>query len=583
MTTNQVYLGVSLTLGLAVGCQLLGSRLKIPAIILLLPAGFIAGWATTDVNPNNLLGSSFQPLVSLAVAVILYDAGLSLNVSKLTGHPRRVVIRLLGLGIPITWVATTAVAGPLFGMDRGAAVMLGVILVVSGPTVVGPLLSAVRPAERLRHTLMWEGSLIDPVGGLLGAVVFHGVTASQKVGPARQLLQFLGSVGIGAIGGAVGIALLWFLLCKLHLGEALGTSVQLAVVVVVAAGCDALRDDTGLIAAVTMGLALANSPIFDMPARQPFFEILVQLIIGILFVSISATVTPSSIHHLILPTLALVAILVLAVRPLAALASTLRTDLTRGERGFVGWMAPRGIVAAATASTFAAALVAQGVTGASKILPVTFLVIVLTVTIYGLTASPVARWFGVAQPRVTRPLVVGGEPWVIDLAQALRSTGISVIMWADSVEQRTNIRGGGLELAQDSLLVDATGAGVEMEGVTEILLLTAEHGFNAIAATLLEGGEGGRVYRVRATPDALDARAGGDVLFDARLTRDFIVREYGNGARITLGAPDIETPADQVVLFRVRVNGQLEPATAAKSPAAPPGDATILFGPINVG
>jgi NhaP-type Na+/H+ or K+/H+ antiporter len=173
VTTNQILIGIGLILVLAVGAQVLTSRLRIPAIIVLLPAGFIAGALTTDVNPDKLLGPAFEPLVSLSVAVILYDAGLGLDLRKLKGHVRKVVIRLIVLGVLITWVL--AAAAPLLGMSRGAAVMLGIILVVSGPTVVGPLLRFVRPAERLQQVLIWEGSLIDPVGGILGALVFHAV------------------------------------------------------------------------------------------------------------------------------------------------------------------------------------------------------------------------------------------------------------------------------------------------------------------------------------------------------------------------------------------------------------------------
>jgi NhaP-type Na+/H+ or K+/H+ antiporter len=132
-------------------------------------------------------------------------------------------------------------------------------------------------------------------------------------------------------------------------------------------------------------------------ARQSFFETLVELIIGVLFISISATVTPDSLHHLIAPALGLVAVLVFVVRPLVGFVSTLRTPLSWGERAFVGWMAPRGIVAAATASTFGAGLAAHGIRGADKILPVTFLVIVATVTWAGLTAPPVARRLGVTE------------------------------------------------------------------------------------------------------------------------------------------------------------------------------------------
>jgi NhaP-type Na+/H+ or K+/H+ antiporter len=201
VTTNQILIGVGLILVLAVGAQVLASRLRIPALIVLLPAGFIAGALTTDVNPERLLGPAFEPLVSLSVAVILYDAGLGLDLRKLRGHVRRAVIRLIILGVLITWVLAASVAAPLLGMSRGAAVMLGIILVVSGPTVVGPLLRFVRPAERLQQVLIWEGSLIDPVGGILGALVFHAVLSSTSKGPCSQLGQFAVSVVAGLAGG----------------------------------------------------------------------------------------------------------------------------------------------------------------------------------------------------------------------------------------------------------------------------------------------------------------------------------------------------------------------------------------------
>jgi NhaP-type Na+/H+ or K+/H+ antiporter len=206
---------------LAVGSQVLASRLRMPAIIILPPVGFVAGALTTDVNPQKLLGAAFQPLVSLSVAVILYDAGLGLDLRKLRGHTRRVVIRLITLGVPVTWAFGAVFAALLLGMSTGAAVMTGAILVVSGPTVVAPLLRFVRPTERLQRVLAWEGSLIDPVGGILGAVVFTAVLAGARKGLAYQLGQFLISVGIGLAGTAIGVALLWFLLRKLRLGEVL--------------------------------------------------------------------------------------------------------------------------------------------------------------------------------------------------------------------------------------------------------------------------------------------------------------------------------------------------------------------------
>jgi NhaP-type Na+/H+ or K+/H+ antiporter len=582
VTTDQVLFGVGLILVLAVGSQVLASRLRIPALIILLPAGFIAGALTTDVNPQRLLGPAFQPLVSLAVAVILYDAGLALDLGKLRGHTRRVVRRLILWGVPVTLAFATVFAGLLLGMSAGAALMTGAILVVSGPTVVGPLLRFIRPTERLQRVLAWEGSLIDPVGGILGAVVFHAVLAGTRPGRGYELGQFLLSVAIGIAGTVIGVAVLWFCLRKLDLGEVLGTTSQLACVVAVAAACDIVRDDAGLIAAILIGLAVANMRGFDVPARRPFFETLVQLIIGVLFVSISATVTPESLKHLVLPTVGLVAVLVLVTRPLVAFLATVRTDLTRGEREFTGWMAPRGIVAAATASTFGAALATHHVGGAAKILPVTFLVIVVTVALYGLTAVPVARRLGVTRPARTRPLLVGGDPWVIDLARALRNAGLDVVMWAAAQDQREQINQAGLELAPGELLASATARGAELEGITAVLLLTDEDDFNALAATILAGNAETTVYRVAPRQPGHGVVApytGGQTVAAPSLTRYDVAQRHHDGARITTRPADGALPPGTDLLFLISPDGTLTPAATPRPPAAVPGSTLVLLEP----
>src|SRR6266511_5694750 len=210
-----------------------------------------------------------------------------------------------------------------------------------------------------------------PVGFIAAASSARSSSAPSS--PAGyQFGQFLLSVGVGLAGGIVGTALLWLVLRELDMGGVLGSLATVASVIGVAAGCDIARDDTGLLAALVMGLALANLPGFDIPARRPFGETVIQLLIGVLFISISASVTPSSVRSVLLPTLGLVAVLVLVTRPLVAWVSTLRSNLSKGERAFIGWMAPRGIVAAATASAFSKTLIARGIGGAADILPTTF-------------------------------------------------------------------------------------------------------------------------------------------------------------------------------------------------------------------
>jgi NhaP-type Na+/H+ or K+/H+ antiporter len=578
VTADQIFFGLGLTVVLAVGSQILASRVRIPALIVLLPVGFIAGALTDDINPNNLLGSLFQPIVSLAVALILFDSGVGLNLRKLEGGTRSVVVRLIAIGVPVTWAFAGLFAALLLGMSTGAALMLGAILVVSGPTVVGPLLNFVRPAERVQRTLLWEGSLIDPVGGILGALVFSAVVAS-----GYQFGQFLLSVGVGLAGGIVGTALLWLVLRELDMGGVLGSLATVASVIGVAAGCDIARDDTGLLAALVMGLALANLPGFDIPARRPFGETVIQLLIGVLFISISASVTPSSVRSVLLPTLGLVAVLVLVTRPLVAWVSTLRTNLSKRERAFIGWMAPRGIVAAATASAFSKTLIARGIGGAADILPTTFLVIVATVTLYGLTASPVARLLGVTRPARSRPLLVGDVPWAVDLGRALKSAGLDVLMWAGPQKQRDAISRAGLELARGELLAEATGRGAELEGVTTVLLLTSEDDFNALASTLLRGNSDGPiVYRVGAPRDShgvVAPYAEDEVLFGETLTRTAISERHHEGAGIVTRPAGGAVPDGHDLLFAIRADGRLVPATEHERPAPEEGDTLVLLGP----
>ncbi|MFE2237354.1 cation:proton antiporter [Streptomyces sp. NPDC059442] len=584
MTDDEILLGLALTVVLATGSQILASKLRVPALIILLPVGFAAGAVTDIVHPDKLLGPDFSSLVSLSVAVILYDAGLGLDLRKLAHHTRGIVGRLLVYGVLLTFLVTGTVAPAMFGMPLRVAAMLGMILVVSGPTVVGPILDFVRPSDKVRRILIWEGTLTDPIGAILGALTFHAVASSHQVdiGRGYQLGQFAISLAFGLAGGVVGTALLWFTLRTLRLGETLGTLAQLAIVIGVSAGCDVLRDDTGLIAAIVAGLAVANIRGFDMPSRRPFFETLVQLIIGLLFISISSTVTPASLVPVLLPALGLIAILVLVVRPLVAFGAAAHTDLTRGERAFVGWMDPRGIVAAATASAFSAGLVERGVAGAAKILPATFLVIVGTVLLYSLTAAPMARRLGVVKEEGRRVLLVGGDPWVVDLGRALRSAGLDVLMWAGLDEERERIKGTGLELAKGDLLATAINPGARLEGVTAVFLATDDDDFNALASIVMQDNVEGPVYRVGPPHDSHGVVApytGGDILFGRSLVRHVLAERYGRGARFTVQPATAPLPPEYDTLFVVRADHRLDPVTERQETVPRAGDTVVLLGP----
>jgi NhaP-type Na+/H+ or K+/H+ antiporter len=579
VTASHALLGVGLIFFLAVGSQVLASRLRIPAVVILLPVGFAAGVLSRDVNPQRLLGHAFGPVIALAVAAVLYDAGLSVRLRDLTGHTRRIALRLIGVGAPITLVLGAVAAALLLRMPRETALLTGAILVATGSAVVNPLLAFVRPAERLRHALSWEGVLIDPVCAFLSVLVFYGVLASTARGFGAQLGHLALSIAVGVGGGAVGTVVLWAALRKIRLARTLVASVQIAVVIVVAAVCDAMRDDAGLLAAIIMGVALANLPGFRVPARR-LLETLVEPLLGLLLLSVAALITPAQLQSVILPTLGLIAVLVLVARPLAALTATWRTHLTRRDRLFVGWMAPRGFVVAALAAAFSGTLAARGIPAAAKIWPVTFLVIVVTVALYGLTALPVSRWLGVLRSPRSRPLLVGGEDWVIDLGRTLQTAGLDVLMWAGLEPERELIRQASLQLAPDNLLASVTTDRAELSGITTILLLTAEDDFNALASAMLRYAVGNRVFRLGPPASGRGVVApftGGKVLFGQALNRSTMTSRYSEGARIVTQQASCDVPVGHELLFIVRADGLLDPATRQRAPAPHDGDTMVLL------
>jgi NhaP-type Na+/H+ or K+/H+ antiporter len=500
LSTNALLLGIGLVLVLAVGSQFMARGLRLPAIVVLLPVGFVAGVLTKDVQPSDLLGSLYQPFVSVAVGVILFEARLRLSCRNITPRIRPVVLRLVSFGLLITWLSVAGTVAVLFsGMGSDMPLLIGAILVVSGPTVVLPLLAFIRPARDVRSVLKWEGVLIDPIGAPLGVVVFQVARTGGSSGwhPGAMLLSILVGVSVGAIGAA----LLWGLLPWVQrLAPRQVVAVTLALTVAAFVAADLIRDDTGFLATLLMGVFLANQRSVDVRQAVEFHETLVQLLIGVLFVMIAASVSPSDVAHVLAGSLGLVAIMVVLIRPLVVALSVWRSSLDMSERTFVAWMAPRGIVAGATASAFGLQLASAGTQGADKILPIVFAVIFGTVVIYGLTGTLVARRLGVAGEQGTLVLIVGGHQPARAIGSALKDAGVGVRLWAGPSAQPA-AHAAGLDAYSGRILVDSLGREADLEEVTDALLLTRSDDFNALAAAELRADLGhGHVYRIAPNP-----------------------------------------------------------------------------------
>jgi hypothetical protein len=312
------------------------------------------------------------------------------------------------------------------------------------------------------------------------------------------------SIAVGLAVAAVGVVVL-----RLGLSEAQrraprqAVPVTLAVVVGALVAADLLREDAGFVATTAMGMALANQRTLDVSLLLEFQQTLVQLLVGVLFILIAASVSPADVKAVLGEALALVAVMALVIRPAAVALATWRSSLTLRERAFIAWMAPRGIVAGASASAFALTLTQQGLAGADKILPVVFVAIFATVVLYGLTAVPVARRLGLAGAEGTTALVVGGHPWALDVAAALRRAGAEVRVWTGDDEQRAAARAAGLDAGRGRMMVDAVSREAELDEVTEAFLLTPSDDFNALAAAQLRVELGhDHVHRLAPDPDA---------------------------------------------------------------------------------
>jgi NhaP-type Na+/H+ or K+/H+ antiporter len=577
LSTDDILLGLGLVVVLAIGSQLLARRLGIPAIVVLLPAGFVAGIATDDVQPDKLLGALYQPFVSLAVGVILFEAGLRLTFREVAVGVHKVLFRLLVAGVLVTLVGVAATVALLFDdMDRGVPWLIGAILVVSGPTVVLPLLAFIRPTRNVRSLLKWEGTLVDPIGALLGVVVFHAVRAEWQPG------DFLIGIGAGALVGVAAAVVLRLLLDELHLNaprQAVPATLMVVVGSLVAA--DLLSDDAGFVATVLMGVALANQGRFDVSLTLEFQETLVQLLVGVLFVLIAASVSPSDVEGVLPEAIALLVVMVVVLRPLAVALATARSPFTLRERAFVAWMAPRGIVAGATASAFGLQLAEKGIDGADSVLPIVFVVIFGTVLLYGLTGPLAARWLGVAGAGRGLVLVVGGHQWAREIAVALKRAGVDVRMWVGAPADREAARAAGIDADRGRMMVDSVDRETELEDVSDVLLLTESDDFNAVAASELRSELGhGHVFRISPDPeetDLLPPATEGGILGAQGLTFTELSSRFADGARIVVHPQHEPLGQTEVPLFTVSSNGRLSVAADGRAPDTQPGGRVIAL------
>jgi len=539
MEEHTILIALSLIAVLGVGAQWLAWRIQLPSILFLLFIGFIAGnmgWINTD----ELFGELLFPVVSMSVGLILFEGGLSLKLRELKSIGGS-LLALITIGPIITWLLSTLSAFYILKLSLNVSLLLGAILVVTGPTVIIPLLQLVRPKGSVDSLLKWEGILIDPIGATLALLVFEVIQIEDKTHISNEIFLVVGkTLFIGIIFGFLGG---WFLLQMLRrfwIPDQLQNPVTLMSVLAVFAFSNVWQEESGLLSVIVMGIVLANQHHTHIHHIVEFKENLRVLLISSLFIVLAARVELDTIRELSWTVLAFVLICILIVRPLAVLLSTVRSNLTTKEKIFLAWMAPRGIVAAAVSSIFSLHLVELGFEEAAIVPPITFLVIVGTVLIYGLTAKPLALRLGLAEPNPKGILFVGSAPWVLALAEELDENDIPVLMVDSNRIAISAARMAGLRTYYGSALSERAIGQMDFSGIGRALALTPNDETNALVcvhyATLFGRS---KVYQLdsqhKPTPhdkDTLSTSLEGRTLFDESVSFKTLTQLYAKGAII---------------------------------------------------
>lgn len=479
---EHILVGLSAVVALGISAQWFAWRTKLPAILVLLIFGIVAGPVTGWINPDELLGDILSPFVSFSVAIILFEGGLSLRMAefrKIGG----VVIKLITVGIAITWFLAALAAYYILGLSIEIAVLFGAILIVTGPTVIIPLLRQVRPTETAGSVLKWEGIVNDPIGAMMAVLVFEIIMAGGFTNmDGSSALVIVTTIVDGSFFGALGAGILYIMLKKHWIPDFLQNPVTLMLVIAAFTASNLLQHESGLLAVTIMGILLANQKSVRVKHIIEFKENLQVLLISALFILLASRLQVSDLAYFNLQSGLFIVALMLVVRPVSIYVATWGSKLSLQEKTFLAWMAPRGIVAAAISAIFALRLEQEGFADAQKLVPYTFVVIIATVTVYGLSANPVARLLKVAKPQPKGGLFLGAHSWSLDLACQLQELGLKVMVADSNWENISKARKRNLETYYGNILSEYAMDEINFDGIGKLFALTPNDEVNALAS-----------------------------------------------------------------------------------------------------
>ncbi|HCH94668.1 MAG TPA: sodium:proton antiporter, partial [Erythrobacter sp.] len=580
---------------LGIGAQWLAWRTGWPAIVLMLAAGFLAGPVLGLFDPEHAFGDLLDPMIAIGVALILFEGGLSLDFRELR-HAGEGVWRLVLLGGPIAWVLGAFAAHSIGGLEWPVAILFAGILVVTGPTVVMPLLRQSSVKARPAAILKWEAIVNDPIGALFAVVsyeYFRAVTES----PGASLFEvvpplIIAAIIAGLIGYVAAAAIAWAF-PRGAIPEYLKVPVLLTSVIVVFVLSNQIEHEAGLVAVTVMGIALANMNVSSLRSIHPFKQNIAVILIAGIFVLLSASLEFEELAYLNWNFGLFLLALLFLVRPATILLSLLGSSVPWNERLFLSWIAPRGIVLVAISGLFALRLEDIGYDG-TALIGLSFAVVVATIVAHGFTIDLVARLLNLKGSNRPGVLIVGSTPWTISLALMMQELKAPVMVVDSSWQRLALARQKGLPFYHGEILNEATEHNLDLTPYSVLVAATENEAYNALVCnefayeigrdTVFQLGDAIDDEDRHALPSGIRGRA----LFESgfgvedvneRLARGWVFRKTKLSEEFTFAAAQDRLPDAAAMLLLVRDNGTLRFFTHAARPEPRAGDVIVSFAP----
>jgi len=533
-------IALSAILGAGFLCQLAAWRLRLPAILFLLVCGILGGPVFDWFHPDELFGDLLFPFISLAVAIILFEGGLTLRLRDIKGV-ESVIRNLITVGVLVTWGITTMSVRWLLGFSWEISFLFGAIMVVTGPTVIVPMLRSVRPKAHLANILRWEGILIDPIGATLAVLVYQFVLAGAAQGGMLAGMSVFGHiVAIGVVlGGGAGY-LFGQALRRHWIPLYLQNFAALALVCAVFAVSNLLQAESGLLSVTIMAVLLANMPGVFLDEILGFKENLSIVLISMLFIILAGRMDLNAFLGLGWASLGVFVAIQFISRPISAQISSLGSSLTIAERHLLSWIAPRGIVAAAISALFAIRLEDAGFQDAPQMVPLAFLVIIGTVLLQSITSGPIARFLKVSEPEPKGFLLIGADFLARTIAEGLKENGFSVLLADRSRDNVNTARMQGFNTYYGNVVSVHADDHINLAGIGAMLCLTPNKSLNDLAARHYHHDfESQNVFSIR-TNDVSKAEKqerdsvqnSGQLLFQPEMTRKRLLHLLDNKAEL---------------------------------------------------